>query len=53
MSCWSHWIVYRERDRVINTAKGDCLDRPVPESITRILRDTNGAETKPAADDGL
>ena len=46
-------IVYRERNRVINTAKGDCLDRPVPESITRILYDTNGNEAKPTADDGL
>lgn len=46
-------IVYRERNRVISRANGDCLDRPVPESITRILHDANRSEAQPAADDGL
>lgn len=46
-------IVYRERNRVISRANGDCLDRPVPESISRILHDTNLSKAQPAADDGL
>ncbi len=38
-------IVYRQRHRIISKANGDCLDRPVPESITRILHDANGGGT--------
>jgi hypothetical protein len=46
-------IVYRQRNRVIGKANGDCLDRPLPESISRILHDSDGSEAKPATDDGL
>lgn len=46
-------IVYQQRNRAISAASGDCLDRPLPESITRILYDANGVDTKPVVDGGL
>ncbi|MFV1997812.1 MAG: hypothetical protein ACC641_07345 [Acidiferrobacterales bacterium] len=44
---------YQERRRVIGKASGDCLDRPLPESISRILYDANGSDAQSTADDGL
>ena len=46
-------IVYQQRNHVISKASGDCLDRPLPESITRLLHNADGTEAKSTADDGL
>lgn len=46
-------IVYQQRNHAINAASGDCLDRPLPKSITRILHNTNSTEAKSTVDSGL
>jgi hypothetical protein len=46
-------IVYRERIKQVTEAKDGCLDRPVPESISRLLHDDGHSGTKPAVDTGL
>ena len=46
-------IVYRERIKQVTQAKDGCLDRPVPESISRLLYDDGHPGTKPAVDAGL
>lgn len=45
--------IYQERQLAIGKANGDCLDRPLPESITRILHDANGSDAQSTIDDGL
>jgi hypothetical protein len=46
-------IVYRERIKLVRETKDVCLDRPVPESITRLLHDDRHSGAEPASDTGL
>ncbi len=46
-------IVYRERVKLVKETRDICLDRPVPESITRLLHDPDHSETQSVTDPGL
>ena len=43
-------VVYRDRVRLAKGTQDTCLDRSVPGSIARLLRDAHRAETQPVTD---
>jgi hypothetical protein len=45
--------IYQERRRAIGKVNSECLDRPLPESITNILYDANGSNAQSTTNDGL
>ena len=46
-------IVYKERIKQVTQTKDVCLDRPVPESITRLLHNDGYPGAQPTTDTGL